>query len=153
MKIIAPLVLVVALALTGCGAAEAAPVSSSPAAAEETKPAEEAPAAPYLAGGWKQSNSQSETDFMTATIADGVINVDWELGSQDITSVYWSGTFEVPSDGTEPYIWTSARDAAATDAAFLASNEDTKDFTYEEGIVSFTVGIQGESATVEMQKD
>ncbi|MET4637695.1 hypothetical protein [Mycetocola sp. 2940] len=152
-KIIAPIVLVAALALTGCGATNAAPASTSPAAADEPKPVEEAPKAPDLAGDWKQSNSQSETDFMTAAITDGVISIDWELGSEDITAVYWVGTFEAPADATEPHTWTSQRDAAATDTAVMASTDDTKDFSYEDGIISFTVSIQGNSATVEMEKN
>ena len=114
---------------------------------------EEAPKAPDLTGEWKQSNSRSETDFMTAAITDGVLSVDWELGSEDITAVYWAGTFEAPDDGNEPYIWISERDRAATDTAIMASTDDTKEFTYEKGIISFTVSIQGESATVETQKN
>lgn len=152
-KIIAPVVLVAALALSGCGATDAAPASTSPAGANEAKPVEEAPKAPDLTGDWKQSNSHSETDFMTAAIADGVVSIDWELGSEEITAVYWVGTFEAPADATEPHTWTSQRDAAATDTAVMASTEDTKEFTYTEGLLSFTVSIQGESATVEMKKN
>jgi PBP1b-binding outer membrane lipoprotein LpoB len=85
-KLIAPIVLVAALILTGCGGTDAMPASTTPAATEEVKPVEEAPQAPDLTGNWKQSNSQSETDFMTATIADGVISIDWKLGSEDITA-------------------------------------------------------------------
>lgn len=151
-KLIAPIVLVAAFALAGCSAGGAAPASTSPAATVEAKPVEEAPPAPDLTGGWKQSNSQSETDFMTATIADGVISVNWELGSEDITAVYWVGTFEAPADATEPHIWTSQRDAAATESAILASTDDSKEFTYAEGLMSFTVSIQDQTATVELTK-
>lgn len=152
-KIIAPIVLIAALALSGCGATNAAPASTSPSVADEGQPVEEAPTVPNLAGGWKQSNSQSETDFMTAAIADGVISIDWEMGSEDMTAVYWVGTFEAPEDATEPHSWISKRDAAATDTALMASTDDTKEFTYEDGTISFTVSIQGESATVEMTKN
>ncbi|WP_354498389.1 hypothetical protein [Mycetocola sp. 2940] len=153
-KFIATFVLVAALALTGCGGTGAAPARTSPAAAaDEAKPVEEAPKAPDLAGSWKQSNSQSETDFMTAAITDDVISVDWELGSEDITAVYWVGTFEAPADATEAHTWTSQRDAAATNTAVMASTDDTKDFTYKEGVISFTVSIQGKSATVELKKN
>ena len=90
---------------------------------------------------------------MTAAIADGVISIDGELGSEDITAVHWVGTFEAPVDATEPHTWTSNRDAAATDAAVMASTDDTKEFTSEEDLISFTVIIHGESATVEMKKN
>jgi hypothetical protein len=152
-KLIAPIVLVAALALTGCGATDAMPASTAPAATDEPKPAQETPQAPDLTGDWKQSNSLSETDFMTATIADGVISIDWELGSEDMTAAYWVGTFEAPADATEPFAWTSQRDAAATDTAVMASTDDTKEFTYKEGQISFTVSIQDKSATVELKKN
>ncbi|MDJ0379112.1 hypothetical protein [Cryobacterium sp. PH31-L1] len=150
-KLIAPIVLVAALSLTGCGATDAAPVTTSPAASSEAKPVEAAPIAPDLTGGWKQSNSQSETDFMTATIVDGVISIDWELGSEDITAVYWVGTFEGPADANATHTWTSQRNAAETDNALMASTDNTKEFTYEDGLISYSVSIQGESATVELK--
>ncbi|TFD75414.1 hypothetical protein E3T54_11825 [Cryobacterium sp. Sr8] len=150
-KLIAPLVLVAALALTGCGGTDTVPASTAPAASAAAKPVEEAPKAPDLTGDWKQSNSLSETDFMTATIADGIISVDWELGSEDITAVYWVGTFEAPPATTETHTWSSQRDVAATDAALLASTDATKDFTYKDGLISFAVSIQGDSATVELK--
>lgn len=152
-KIIMPIVIVAALALTGCGAMDAPPASDSAATAAEVKPVEETPQAPDLVGAWKQSNSKSETDFMTAAIADGVISIHWELGSEDITAVYWVGTFEAPEDPDGPHTWISERDTAATDTAVMASTDDTKEFTYDKDNISFTVSLQGESATVEMKKN
>ena len=152
-KLIVPVVLAAVLALTGCGATGAAPARTTPAAAEKVAPVEEAPSAPDLTGEWKQSNSKSQTDFMTATIADGAISIDWELASEDITAVYWVGTFEGPANATEPHTWTSLRDAAAMETAILSSGDDTKEFTYKDGVISFTVSIQGESATVDLTKN
>jgi hypothetical protein len=63
------------------------------------------------------------------------------------------GTFEAPADATGPFAWTSQRDAAATDTALMASTDDTKEFTYKEGLISFTVSIQDKSATVELKKN
>ncbi len=157
-KLLAPIVFVAALALTGCGGTDTAPTSNAPLASDEGKPVEgapveEAPQAPDLTGDWKQSNSQSEIDFMVATIADGAISIDWELGSQDMTAVYWVGTFDAPTDATESHTWTSQRDEAATDTALMASTVDTKEFVYQDGLISYTVSIQGESATVELTKN
>ncbi|MGC5224730.1 hypothetical protein ACPW96_19365 [Micromonospora sp. DT81.3] len=158
-KLVVSLVVIAALALTGCGGTDAPSANTAttaprdtPSATAESQPVEEPPA-PDLTGSWKQSNSQSETDFMTATIADAVISVEWELGSADITAVYWVGTFVAPGAATDPYIWTSQRDVAATDTAVMASSDATKDFTFSGGIISFTVTVQGESATVEMAKN
>lgn len=151
-KLIVPIVLAAALSLTGCGTTDAVPASTSPTATSAAEPQAEKPAAPDLTGAWKQSNSQSETDFMKATIVDGVISIDWELGSEDITAVYWVGTFDAPADAAEPHTWTSQRDAAATDTAMMASTDTSKEFTYQDGLISYSVSIQGESATVELKK-
>lgn len=151
-KLIAPVVLAAVLTLTGCGATDAVPASTAPAASEEAAPVEEAAIAPDLTGDWKQSNSRSEADLMTGTIADGAISINWELGSEDLTAVYWVGTFEGPANAAEPHTWTSHRDAAATDTAIMASTDDTKEFTYKDGLISFTVSIQGESAIVDLKK-
>jgi len=151
-KLFGPIVLVAGLALTGCAGADAEPAGAVPAVTNDALPVEEVPQAPDLTGDWKQSNSHSDTDFMTATIADGAISIDWELGSEDFTAVYWVGTFEAPVDDTA-YAWTSQRDAAATDTALMASTDGTKEFTYRDGLISFTVGIQGESASVELSRN
>ena len=45
------------------------------------------------------------------------------------------------------------RDTAASDTAILASTDDTKEFTYTENVISFTVSIQGESATVRNEEE
>lgn len=151
-KFIAPLVLAVALALTGCsGTGPASPAGESKAAEEAPAP-EEAPQAPDLTGAWKQSNPNSEDTYQQATIAADTITVEWVMDGGDTTSIYWVGTYEGPVDATEPFTWTSKRDAAATDSALMASTDDTKDFTYEGDTVSYKVTALGTTMTVKMQK-
>lgn len=152
-KLVASVILVAALALTGCSAPGTGAVSSSPAGTARAEPVQEIPKVPDLTGDWTQSNSNSETDFMTAAIADGVISVNWVLGSEDLNAVFWVGTFESPTSATETHTWSSQRDVAATETALLASSEDAKEFTYGNDIISFTVSLQGESATVELKKN
>src|SRR5699024_9237645 len=120
---------------------------------------------PDLTGAWTQTNSQSESDSMVAEITDDTIAVDWKLDSAEMpsildedgdgtmTAIYWVGSFTAPDDASEPYSWSSQRDTEATDTALLASTSDSKDFTYEDGVLHFTVSIQGESSTVEMEQD
>jgi hypothetical protein len=71
----------------------------------------------------------------------------------DTTSIYWVGTFVAPIDATEPFVWTSQRDAAATDSAMLASSDDTKEFTYEDDTISYKVSALGTTTTVKLQKE
>ncbi|WP_022869545.1 hypothetical protein [Yaniella halotolerans] len=144
--------------LVGCGSTDSESSTGSAPAEEATQP-------PELTGAWTQTNSESESDFMVAEITDDTISVDWELDSAEIppalddngdgsmTAIYWVGSFTAPDDASDPYSWSSQRDAEATDTALLASTADSKDFTYEDGVLHFTVSIQGESSTVEMEQD
>ncbi|QTG82078.1 hypothetical protein [Arthrobacter crystallopoietes] len=147
-KLIAPLALAAALALTGCGGAD-----TSPTGAADSKAAEEAPQAPDLTGVWKQSNPASEDSYQQATITADTITVEWVTDGGDTTSIYWVGTFEAPTDASEPYTWTSERDASATDSAILASTDDTKEFTYEGDTISYKVSALGTTTTVDLKKN
>jgi len=147
-KLIAPIALAVALSLTGCGG-----TAATPASAVDSKAAEEAPKAPELTGAWKQSNSSSEKSYQQAKITADTITVEWVTDAGDTTSIYWVGTFKAPKDASEPYKWTSKRDAAATKSALLASTDDTKEFTYEGGAVSYKVSALGTTKTVKLTKN
>ncbi|MGN6406843.1 MAG: hypothetical protein ACTHMH_00750 [Curtobacterium sp.] len=50
-------------------------------------------------------------------------------------------------------LWTSSRDAAATESALLASTDATKDFSHEDDEISFPVTIAGSTATVRMSRE
>lgn len=71
----------------------------------------------------------------------------------DTESIYWVGTFTPPADDASPYTWTSTRDAAATDSAMLASTNDSKDFTFEDGEVSYKASAMGTTTTVRLAKE
>ncbi|ANP73526.1 hypothetical protein [Cryobacterium arcticum] len=151
-KFAVPIVLTIALALTGCSATEAT-TSTTASAPVDSTPTEEVAQAPDLTGTWKQSNSASEDAYQQATITADTISVDWVTDGGDTTSVYWVGTFVAPTDASEPVTWTSQRDAAATDSAMLASSDDTKEFTYESGTISYKVSALGTTTTVKLQKE
>lgn len=67
------------------------------------------PAAPHpdLTGTWKQNNSASDDSFQQATITADTISIEWVTQGGETTSLYWVGTFDAPSDTTQPYNWTS----------------------------------------------
>jgi len=77
-----------------------------------------------LTGGWKQTNSNSDTSYQVAMIADGTIEIYWK--SDDTTSLYWAGTYVMPTSETNEYAWDSVNDKSRTDSALLASGDDTK---------------------------
>ena len=123
-KIIAILLSVLsALGLFGCGSKAPSPP-------------------PDLVGGWIQP---TENDwFHIATITDDTIEVWWYLPSENKKDLYWSGTFTAPTDGREPYVWTSENKFSQQemDASFYynrTSREETKEFTYKDGKLSYNV--------------
>jgi len=97
---------------------------------------------PDLIGGWIQP---TENDwFHIATITDDTIEIWWYLPSEDKRDLYWSGTFTAPTDGKEPYVWTSENKYTKEelDKSFYynrTSREETKEFTYEDGKISYNV--------------
>ena len=66
--------------------------------------------------------------------------------------MYWAGSFEAPSDGAEPYTWVSRNDASRTSAALLASGDNTKEFTYLNGKLSYSATVLGVTTTIHAEK-
>lgn len=97
---------------------------------------------PDLTGEWRQLSD--EQWYHIATITDDKIEIWWYLPAYDRRDLYWSGSFTPPTDGTEPYEWTSVNDytEAQLDATYRfhrASREETKVFTYKDGKISYNV--------------
>lgn len=105
---------------------------------------------PNLLGDWKQSNSASKDDAMIATISGDIIEIYWS--SPDSQSLYWSGSFVAPTEPGNEYSWTSNNDHEKTDSAILASSDDTKEFIYKNGELSFSASATGTTMTVRMKK-
>lgn len=127
------LVMMFTLSLTACGG---------------TKPKDP----PDLTGQWKQTNSNSDDSYQTATISGNVIEVYWYTESDQTSALYWAGTFEAPATSEEPYTWDSVNDKEKTSTAILASGDDTKTFTYKDGQISYSVTALGVTTTVTLEK-
>lgn len=110
-----------------------------------------APTVLDLTGGWEQTNSNSDTSYQIAMIAEGTIEVYWK-SDDDTTSLYWAGTYIAPTSETNEYSWDSVNDKSRTDTALLASGDDTKTFTYKDGIISYSVSAMGVTTTVELKR-
>lgn len=133
------------LPLTACGG-NASNSADADAAAQQ----EEAPQPSDLTGEWVQVNSNAEDSYQTATITDDTITVNWVM--PDTTALYWAGSFEAPTTADEPYTWDSANDTEQTANALLASPDETKTFTYEDGQISYSVSAMGVTTTVKLEK-
>jgi hypothetical protein len=103
-----------------------------------------------LSGGWKQRNSNSNTDYQIAMIDDGTIEIYWK--DDDGTSLYWAGTYEAPSSESNEYTWESINDRSRTDSALFASGDDTKAFKHKNGVISYSVSALGVTTTVELER-
>lgn len=133
-------VLCLSASLFGCG--------STNNATGET----EQPQAPDLTGEWKQVNSNSDDFYQIATIEGETIEINWFTESEETKALYWAGSYIAPETADEPYTWDSVNDKEKTDSAMLASGDDTKTFTYEDGQLSYEASAMGVTQTVRLEK-
>lgn len=106
-----------------------------------------------LYGTWAQTNSNSETSYQEAIISeDGTITINWIDEEDDSKALYWAGSFEAPTTSDDTYSWTSKNDKEQTETALLASGDDTKDFKYENGVISYEASALGSTMTVELER-
>ncbi len=138
--------LICMLAFSGCGNSSASTTSDNKA--EQTEEVK----APDLTGNWKQINSDSETSYQSATIEGETIEIYWIDEEGETKSLYWAGTFIAPETTDEPYTWDSENDKEKTDNSILASGDDTKTFTYQDGQISYEASALGVTKTIRLEK-
>ncbi|QSS99754.1 hypothetical protein IMZ31_17075 [Pontibacillus sp. ALD_SL1] len=107
---------------------------------------------PDLTGEWKQLNSNSEDSYQAATISDDTIEIYWVSDNGDTKSLYWAGSFIAPTTADKSFTWDSKNDHSKTDSAMLASQDDTKTMTYQNGVLSYEVSIMGTTTKVKLEK-
>ena len=113
----------------------------------------EVPAEPAdLTGEWKQVNSNSADGWQQATIEGETITIYWVYNNGDTKSLYWAGTYVAPTTIDEPYSWDSENDTEKTSTALLASGDNIKTFTYEDGQISYEISALGTTTTVKLEK-
>ena len=103
-----------------------------------------------LTGTWK--SDENEGAWMEATISDNVISIDWVTDEGKTKATYWVGSYDVPTTDTNEYSWVSNNDHEQTETSILASTDETKEFTYNNGVISFSASMQGVSKVVELKK-
>lgn len=129
------------LALTACGK------TSDDSTSEQTKPLEPTD----LTGTWASEDNNGS--WMEATIQSGTISINWVYDNGDTKSIYWIGTYTAPEEYVKEYSWTSKRDKENTDTALLASTNESKDFTYSNGKISYEVSMLGTTTQMELTKE
>ena len=66
--------------------------------------------------------------------------------------LYWAGTYAAPTDDTVPYTWESVADKEQTGSALLASTDDSKTFTYEDGELTYSASAFGATKKMRLVK-
>ena len=118
----------------------AAPMPSSAAVARSQK---------IMDGTWVQQDSTNLENYMDAVIHDGIIEVTYHLNHEELATPFWVGTFEA-KDGNFSYI--SHVDRAKLARAPYASDKETKEFTMENGVLSFPMTFEGATRIIHLEK-
>ncbi len=145
-KSILTMAVICMLAFSGCGNNSASTTSDNKA--EQTEEVK----APDLTGEWKQINSDSETSYQAATIEGETIEIYWINEEDESKALYWAGTYVAPETTDEPYTWDSENDKEKTDNSILASSDDTKTITYQDGQISYEASALGVTKTIRLEK-
>lgn len=135
------LTLALTMLVTGCSQGSVTG-SSNPRSSQES--------APNLVGDWKQENPGTSGPTQSAKITATTIEINWIL-DDDTTAIYWIGSFDAPEEDKK-YTWTSVKAADKTASAMLASGDDTKEFTYEAGVISYSSTILGVTKKMRLKK-
>ncbi|WP_253205444.1 hypothetical protein [Clostridium estertheticum] len=155
MKKLAIITFCVALLITlftGCSSTSTSSGKGDDTSAKSTESKIPEKQIPDLTGEWKQSNSKSDDDYQAATISGDTIEIYWVSDNGDTKSLYWAGSFVAPTTANEPYIWTSKNDRSKTKSAMLASSDDTKIMTYQNGVLSYEASAMGTTTKVKLEK-
>ena len=105
---------------------------------------------PDLIGEWREAGDSDS--YHGIYINGNTIEIYFVSDGGRSRTLYWAGSFEAPSDGAEPYTWVSRNDASRTSAALLASGDNTKEFTYLNGKLSYSATVLGVTTTIHAEK-
>ena len=141
----------VALVLT-LGACSGQAQSTSTSTQEATPVEQKKPL--DLTGKWHATNSGDEAAAtMEAEIKDGTITIYLINKKEDTKSLYWQGTVPAPDTTDNKYDFTSQADTEALSQSLLGSQDKTKDFKYENGVLSFDFTALGTTKTIKMERE
>ncbi|MEK0306384.1 hypothetical protein [Bifidobacterium favimelis] len=134
------------IGLSACGGN-----SSSDAAADKKQESSQSTQAKPadLTGTWKQENPKDKDNYQEATITADSIEVNWV--GKDSKDLYWSGSFTAPTSAGD-YTWTSKGNKEKLSGSLLASQDESKDFKYTNGEITYKVSALGETTTVHLKK-
>lgn len=139
-----------ALSLTACGGSSSKDNSSTKKETTSSVKKEEKKEPLDLTGTW-QCDPVDGT-YLKATISSNVIEVDWVFVDENKSAIYWVGSYDAPTTDVSQYKWTSKNDHEQTGTSILASTDDTKEFSYNDGVISFNASMQGVTKEMKLTK-
>lgn len=100
-----------------------------------------------MAGSWAAKSDGKQA--FTATIADNTIAINW--ASDDMSALYWKGTFIVPegNESTKTVISDAAEENAT---ALFASTDAQKTFTVTKSSIEFEASAMGATAKFTLKR-
>jgi len=141
-------VLAVGTMLTACGESKQ---SNNEKNNTKTETVEKKKEPTDLTGTWKSEDNDGS--YQEAVISDGYIEINWVSDGGNTKSLYWAGSYTAPSEYVEEYSWTSTNDQEKTSSALLASSDETKEFSYKDGKISYEVSALGSTTTMFLEKE
>ena len=100
-------------------------------------------------GTWVQQGAADLPNYMDAVIYDGIIEVTYHLNHEELATPFWVGTFEVkPGNFTH----VSRVDRAKLARAPYASDKETKEFTVQDGVLSFPMTFEDATRIIHLEK-
>lgn len=100
-------------------------------------------------GTWVQQGAAGLENYMDAVIHDGVIEVTYHLNHEELATPFWVGTFEAKGGN---FSYVSHVDRAKLARAPYASDKETKEFTMEDGVLSFPMTFEGATRIIHLEK-
>ena len=100
-------------------------------------------------GTWVQQGATDLENYMDAVIHDGVIEVTYHLNHEELATPFWVGTFEAKAGN---FTYVSRVDRAKLARAPYASDKEAKEFTMENGVLSFPMTYEGATRIIHMEK-
>ena len=137
-----------ALSISACGGnnndnGTKEPDTKTPATTEEKTPTD-------LTGTWR--SEENDGSYQEAIITENAIEINWVSDDGKTKDLYWAGTYTAPNEAIDEYSWVSENDTEKTDTALLASSDETKEFTYKDGKISYEASALGTTKIMELTK-
>lgn len=103
-----------------------------------------------LEGSWEEADTSGEYQAAYIDRSEKRIEVYW-VEEDGTVELYWHGTYDRPKEDVTTYEWESEiKRSVKIEFGDRTSTAETKTFTYDNGVLSYTVDIDGEAKTYEL---